>query len=280
MFRLALRRLRARRWRAVGGAVAVAVAGSGWCWRSACSAPWRTRSRRAGAWATSLARERLVQVAAREGDAEPALAALGLGRPVTVRVGGPVSPQDERGTRVVRAPQARILAGRAPRAGEVLTPLAVMRTAIDVALEDPDARPTPRLEQMIGTLRDTLTRSEQLVERLLVLARGAHVETRLAPTTVHGDPVLLDQLVRNLVDNGVRHGAGTLEITTGEPALRVASDGEPLDEAQLPGRGIGLAIVRSVAAAHGGRVELTARPRGGLVVDVALPEDRHASTAW
>jgi signal transduction histidine kinase len=185
---------------------------------------------------------------------------------------------------------------------ELRTPLALMRTAIDVALEDPNARPTPRLTGMIATLRDTIARSERLVERLLVLARsdrpagaaepvrldelaarhaeqaragGADVRADLAPTTVRGDPVLLEQLVRNLVDNGVRHGRGTLEIATGEPALRVASGGERLDEAQLPrlgaGRGIGLAIVRSVAAAHGGHVELRARPEGGLTVEVALP---------
>jgi signal transduction histidine kinase len=177
---------------------------------------------------------------------------------------------------------------------ELRTPLAVMRTAIDVALEDPSAQPTPRLEQMIATLRDTLTRSERLVERLLVLARGerpacdepvrldelaarhadearargAQVEAHLRPTTVRGDPVLLDQLVRNLVDNGVRHGGGRLEIATGEPALTVASNGEPIDA--LPSRGIGLAIVRSVAAAHGGGVRLSARPEGGLEVAVTL----------
>ena len=180
---------------------------------------------------------------------------------------------------------------------ELRTPLAVMRTAIDVALEDPEAKPTPRLERMIATLRETLTRSERLVERLLVLARGdrgaaeavrldelaarhaeqaradgAHVDTALLPTTVHGDPVLLDQLVRNLVDNGVRHGHGTLHIATGEPALRVASGGAPLDTTRLgAGRGIGLVIVRSVAAAHGGHVRLRAQPEGGLAVDVALP---------
>jgi signal transduction histidine kinase len=180
---------------------------------------------------------------------------------------------------------------------ELRTPLAVMRTAIDVALEDPAAQPTPRLEQMIATLRDTLARSERLVERLLVLARGdrgahepvrldelaarhadearergARVEAVLQPTTVHGDPVLLDQLVRNLVDNGVRHGAGKLEIATGNPALTVTSDGDPIED--LPRRGIGLAVVRSVAAAHGGRVELRPRPEGGLVVAVTLTSAR------
>jgi signal transduction histidine kinase len=178
---------------------------------------------------------------------------------------------------------------------ELRTPLAVMRTAIDVALEDPEAQPTPRLERMIATLRDTIARSERLVERLLVLARGAsthgepvrldelaarhatearergaRVQTRLEPAIVHGDPVLLDHLVRNLVDNGVRHGAGRLEIATDHQTLRIASDGEPLDPDHLGRRGIGLAIVRSVAAAHGGHVELAARPSGGLAVEVSF----------
>ena len=185
---------------------------------------------------------------------------------------------------------------------ELRTPLAVMRTAIDVALEAPDAVPSPRLERMIATLRETLARSERLVERLLVLARGerpagagetvrldelagrcaedarargAQVELRLAPTAVQGDPVLLEQLVRNLVDNGVRHGGGMLEIDSGSPSLSVRSNGARLADDQLPrmgaGRGIGLAVVRSVAAAHGGRVTLAARPEGGLAVEVSLP---------
>jgi signal transduction histidine kinase len=38
------------------------------------------------------------------------------------------------------------------------------------------------------------------------------------------------------------------------------------------GVGLGLSIVRSVAEAHGGSVELRARPSGGLIVRVSLPE--------
>jgi signal transduction histidine kinase len=37
------------------------------------------------------------------------------------------------------------------------------------------------------------------------------------------------------------------------------------------GAGLGLSIVRSVAEAHGGSVQLRARPNGGLVVRVSLP---------
>jgi hypothetical protein len=65
-------------------------------------------------------RERLVQVTARE---RVELRGLELGAPVTARVGGPLSPGDERGTRVVWSEAApRIVAGREPRsADEVLT---------------------------------------------------------------------------------------------------------------------------------------------------------------
>ena len=44
------------------------------------------------------------------------------------------------------------------------------------------------------------------------------------------------------------------------------------------GVGLGLSIVRSVAEAHGGSVELRARPSGGLVVRVSLPARDGAST--
>ena len=40
------------------------------------------------------------------------------------------------------------------------------------------------------------------------------------------------------------------------------------------GAGVGLSIVRAVAAAHGGRLELSAREDGGLVADVELPAVR------
>jgi hypothetical protein len=120
VFGLALRRLRARRWRAVGGAVAVAVAVGLVLAVSVLGALAREESAR-GRVGELPPRERLVQVAAREAGAERPLTALRLGRPVTVLVGGPVSPQDERGTRVVLAPDARVVAGRAPRAGEVVT---------------------------------------------------------------------------------------------------------------------------------------------------------------
>jgi hypothetical protein len=116
---LALRRLRARRWRALGGAVAVAGAVGLVLAVSVLGALAREDSAR-GRVTEMAPRERLVQVTARE---RVELRGLELGAPVTARVGGPLSPGDERGTRVVWSEAApRIVAGREPRsADEVLT---------------------------------------------------------------------------------------------------------------------------------------------------------------
>ncbi len=115
----------------------------------------------------------------------------------------------------------------------------------------------------------------------------------LAGAVTEGNPVLLARMVGNVIDNAVRHnlpgGAVRTSVagSAGRVALIVESDGPVLDPAQVSrlgrpfhrlgadrtgaGTGLGLSIVAAVAAAHGGDVTLTARPAGGLRVEIALP---------
>jgi signal transduction histidine kinase len=119
------------------------------------------------------------------------------------------------------------------------------------------------------------------------------VHPTLEPAVISGDPVLAERLIANLVDNAVRYNiaAGDIWISTrtmaGSSQLTVANTGpvispadagrifEPFqrlsDRTSHDGFGLGLAIVASIAAIHGGTV--TARPRadGGLSVTVTIP---------
>ncbi|UGS35149.1 sensor histidine kinase [Capillimicrobium parvum] len=114
------------------------------------------------------------------------------------------------------------------------------------------------------------------------------------PVVIEGDPALLARMVANLVENAVRHnvpgGWATVDVhvRAGGAEVVVANSGAPVPVASAarllepfqrlarrgdgpPGAGLGLSIVRSVAEAHGGAVELEPRPGGGLRVTVRLP---------
>jgi len=206
---------------------------------------------------------------------------------------------------------------------ELRTPLAIMRTEIDVSLADPDAS-VDDLRAMGDAVRETIDRSETLIAALLLLARSesvagraepvdlaamagdcvtdlhAHAEnaeieiqTDLRPAIARGEPRLLERMIVNLIDNGVRYNepGGHLSLATATAGdstrLTVANSGAVIDPEQAQaltepfrrlsrsggGFGLGLSIVRSVAEAHGGSVELTAPAEGGLVVTVTLPAE-------
>lgn len=144
---------------------------------------------------------------------------------------------------------------------ELLTPLAINRTLLEVHLSDPGA--PVELQQLGKTLLATNERSEQLVEGLLLLARSdnhiverkpvdlAEVATRAvdqargeadakgveirgerAPAVVQGNGVLLERIALNLVQNAVRYNipeGGWVEVTTetqqGHAVLVVSNTG-------------------------------------------------------
>jgi signal transduction histidine kinase len=204
---------------------------------------------------------------------------------------------------------------------ELRTPLAIMRTEVDVALADPDAG-EQELRHMGEAVRETIDRCERLLEGLLMLARSEaatgheeavdlaalaadcitdlharareldlQVRDELEPAWTHGDPSLLERMIANLVDNGIRHNerGGFLELSTheerGRTVVTVINGGpriEPADAQALTepflrldrgrgGFGLGLSIVRSVVEAHDGKLTLAPRSEGGLEVRLELP---------
>jgi signal transduction histidine kinase len=132
-------------------------------------------------------------------------------------------------------------------------------------------------------------------------ARRITIRTDLSPAQVTGDRVLLERLASNLIDNAVRHNVtgGWILASTRHDAstaeLTVSNGGEPIPADQVtglfepfhrlaartgnrPGTGLGLSIVASVATAHSGWTDATARPDGGLEVTIRLPVTRQDNT--
>jgi signal transduction histidine kinase len=119
------------------------------------------------------------------------------------------------------------------------------------------------------------------------------VHATLEPAVISGDPVLAEHLIANLVDNAVRYNtaAGDIWISTRTAAdasqLTVANTGPVVSPADVDrifqpfqrlnnrtshdGFGLGLAIVASIAAIHGGTATARARDDGGLSVTVTIP---------
>jgi two-component system sensor histidine kinase KdpD len=119
-------------------------------------------------------------------------------------------------------------------------------------------------------------------------------------TAVEGDPIMLEEVLLNVLDNAARHtppGTRVRVVATdlqGEPFIRVTidDDGPGVPPDALPrlfekfyrvqpagrparrGTGIGLAVVRGLVVAMGGRVGARPGELGGLAIDIDLPVAR------
>jgi two-component system OmpR family sensor kinase len=112
------------------------------------------------------------------------------------------------------------------------------------------------------------------------------------PGVIQGDPVALRRLFDNLISNAVKYGKlarVTVKFAGSNAVIQVDDDGPGIDETDLDrvfepfyrvdrsrnretgGMGLGLAVVRGIARAHGGEAVLRNRPGGGLTAEVTLP---------
>ncbi len=204
---------------------------------------------------------------------------------------------------------------------ELRTPLAALKAQAQVALAATDgAERRHALNQiLVGCDRAT-----HLVTQLLLLARldagtgQAMQELALRPLAgevlagaageaiasrcelvladgdarVRGDAALLQAMLRNLVDNALRHGAAKqIDVAIlrqgREAVLSVSDDGKGIPAAELEavqqrfrrgastdssGSGLGLSIVRRIVELHGGTLQIDVRdPAGGVSVLARLP---------
>ena len=214
---------------------------------------------------------------------------------------------------------------------ELRTPLALLRTELDLALARP--RSIEELRAALASASDEVDRLSRLSNDLLVLASSdgsarrsdrvsiARLVDRVAARftgaaaeldrridvvpdstppvngpvagpvdepVVVGDEDQLDRVLSNLVDNALQHGQGDVRLGVHVEADRVmvtvGDDGPALPSdraAELftpfvrgnpartePHRGLGLAIVRAIVEAHGGRVRFADTPGTTVVVDL------------
>jgi signal transduction histidine kinase len=131
--------------------------------------------------------------------------------------------------------------------------------------------------------------------RPAAVERDVTLSVEAAPVTVLGERPLVERLVANLVTNAVKYNepGGSVWVRVDESgALTVENTGPVVPAEQVNGLfepfrrlsgerlvhsggvGLGLTIVRSIAAAHDATVAAEARPDGGLRIVVRFPQRR------
>ena len=206
---------------------------------------------------------------------------------------------------------------------ELRTPLALLKTELEVALRE-NGSPAELHASMRSAIDET-DRLSQLADNLLVYTQsggGASpslpvdvdvatvvevIRARFSPVFeragrsltvvapggqwVRADSLQLEQVLGNMLDNALRHGAGNAQLSVrtdgahvrihlrdegpGFPEQFLPHAFEPFaraDEARSrPGSGLGLAITRRIAESWGGTAQIANHPDGGADVSIALP---------
>ncbi|MBM4016373.1 MAG: PAS domain-containing protein, partial [Planctomycetes bacterium] len=220
---------------------------------------------------------------------------------------------------------------------ELKTPLAAMRGLVETLVDDPGMDPD-RHRRFLGKLGGHVQRLADLATDLLQLARAEadaparhvqdlaepaaraverfagpaerkplHLVAELAPALALVDPLALEQVLDNLIDNALKYtpaggrvtvrtlsegGVGVLEVADDGPGIEAAEQARVferfyrVDKARtrdVPGTGLGLSIVKHLVEANGGSVELDSWPGRGstfrvrFAVPAARTEEEKAS---
>jgi two-component system sensor histidine kinase KdpD len=212
---------------------------------------------------------------------------------------------------------------------DLRTPLASIKASVtslldEAAVHDPAQQrdllltvleETDRLNRLVGNILDLAkiragaliprrTRAaideiaEAVVGRMRQHGRDVAIELRFASTLPEAavDPVQIDQVLSNLVENAVRHSprGGTVRVHLAQAGravrARVADEGPGIapeerekvfdafyrgkEAPESAGSGLGLAIAKAIVTAHGGRIWIEETTGGGtaVVFDVPLEE--------
>lgn len=208
---------------------------------------------------------------------------------------------------------ARVRTFTADAAHELRTPLTAMIGEADLALRR--ERSPDELRAALGNVREEALLLARVVEALLTLARadakllvssgtaaqlgalvreaaaqalsqvktpGAKVDVQPGMATVACEPVLLLRALKNLIENGLTHGGGEVEVLVGAERgmgrVLVRDKGPGIDQTLLPqlfqrfrrgdgsrssdGLGLGLSLARALVEAQGGSVRAVDAEKG------------------
>lgn len=155
-----------------------------------------------------------------------------------------------------------------------------------------------RLANASGDLKRDWESMEEIVGSVLARVRQRDPARRIKSRVPNGlpliraDPVLLAQLIGNLLDNALKYSREAIDLVVsvsgGDMQVAVKDRGtaipeedysaifEPYsrnDQSGQHGAGLGLALCRAIAAAHGGRLTLRRRAGGGNCFTFTVPVD-------
>lgn len=211
----------------------------------------------------------------------------------------------------------------AEAAHRVRTPLAIVRTQAEIALHSVDQEAHKQtLRRVIRAVDDSSRSASQLLDHAMVSFRAddlvrarvglsslvesvadalrptaemkdIDIALDLADVAVEGDAILLQNALRNVLDNAIKYSPAetvvrlSVSVAVGEARVIVRDEGPGFGEGSaahlterfkrgtkvdgIVGSGLGLTIAEEALAAHGGRLELGSAEGGGACVLLILP---------